>query len=104
MTEHLVDLPDTWASGPGALHGGWLLETLAEEPLQHVGRPHPVAGRAHHDAAPTVGSSCPVSEVLREGRSVARLVQAGWLDEGCEVGDGAGRPVAQARQLAMYRA
>ena len=32
-----------------------------------------------------------------------RLVQAGWLDEECEVWDSAGRLVVQARQLAMYR-
>ena len=73
MTERLVDLPDTWAYGAGVLHGGWLLETLAEEALRHVGQPHPVAVSAHYVATPTVGSSCLVSEVLREGRSVASV-------------------------------
>ena len=34
----------------------------------------------------------------------ARLLQDGWLDEECELWDSAGRLVAQARQLAGYRA
>ena len=81
MTERLVDLPDTWAYGAGVLHGGWLLETLAEEALQHVGQPHPVAVSAHYVATPTVGSSWLVSEVLREGRSVA-TVRTSLVQEG----------------------
>jgi hypothetical protein len=32
-----------------------------------------------------------------------RLVQAGWLDEECEIWDSTGQLVAQARQLAGYR-
>ena len=34
----------------------------------------------------------------------AQLVHGGWLDESCEVWDSAGQLVAQARQLAGYRA
>jgi hypothetical protein len=34
----------------------------------------------------------------------ARLLQDGWVDEECELWDSAGRLVAQARQLAGYRA
>ena len=34
----------------------------------------------------------------------ARLLQDGWLDEECDLWDGDGRLVAQARQLAGYRA
>ncbi len=81
MTSRFVDLPDTWAYGAGVLHGGWLLETLAGEALQHVAQPHPVAVSAHYVAAPSVGPSELRTEVLREGRSVASvrttLVQEG---------------------------
>jgi hypothetical protein len=68
-----VDLPDTWAYGAGVLHGGWLLETLAEEALRHSAHPHPLAVSAHYVAAPGVGPSVLQTEVLREGRSVGSL-------------------------------
>lgn len=73
MTTTLVDLPDTWAYGAGVLHGGWLLETLAGEALQHTPLPHPVAVSAHYVAAPVIGPSELQTEVLRQGRSVASL-------------------------------
>lgn len=81
MTTHDVDLPDTWAYGAGVLHGGWLLETLGAEALRHVGQPHPVAVSAHYVATPQVGPSSLVTEVLREGRSVA-TVRTSLVQEG----------------------
>ena len=73
MTTRDVDLSDTWAFGAGVLHGGWLLETLAGEALQHVEQPHPVAVSAHYLATPTTGASTLVSDVLRQGRSVSTV-------------------------------
>ncbi len=81
MTTRDVDLPDTWAYGAGVLHGGWLLETLAGEALSLVAQPHPVAVSAHYVATPKVGPSALVSEVLREGRSVA-TVRTSLVQEG----------------------
>lgn len=81
MTTRDVDLPDTWAYGAGVLHGGWLLETLAAEALSQVGQAHPVAVSAHYVATPKTGPSSLVSEVLREGRSVA-TVRTSLVQEG----------------------
>lgn len=81
MTTRDVDLPDTWAYGAGVLHGGWLLETLAGEALRSTAHPHPVAVSAHYVAAPRTGPSRLVTEVLREGRSVA-AVRTSLLQEG----------------------
>lgn len=73
MVTTVIDLPDTWAYGAGVLHGGWLLETLAQAALEHTGHPHPLAVSAHYVAAPRVGSGDLDVEVLREGRSVGTL-------------------------------
>ncbi len=81
MTTRTTDLPDTWAYGAGILHGGWLLETLAAEALDAVGQQHPVAVSAHYVASPKVGASDLVTEVLREGRSVA-TVRTSLVQEG----------------------
>lgn len=77
----LVELPDTWAYGPGVLHGGWLLETVTAAALERTAHPHPLAVSGHFVAAPRIGAADLHVEPLREGRSVgslrARLAQDG---------------------------
>jgi hypothetical protein len=76
-----VELGDAWAYGAGVLHGGWLLETVAEVALRSTGHPHPLAVSAHYVAAPRIGTATVEVDVVREGRSVgalrARLLQEG---------------------------
>ena len=76
-----VDLPDTWAYGPGVLHGGWLLETVTAAAMEHTTHPHPLAISGHFVAGPRIGQAELEVEPLREGRSVgslrARLAQDG---------------------------
>jgi hypothetical protein len=76
-----VKLSDAWAYGAGVLHGGWLLETIADVALQSTAHPHPLAVSATYVAAPKIGAAVVEVEPLREGRSVgalrARLVQDG---------------------------
>ncbi|MCW2715325.1 MAG: hypothetical protein JWN88_2372 [Frankiales bacterium] len=80
-TTTTIDLPDTWAYGPGVLHGGWLLETVTAAAMQHTTHPHPLAVSGHFVAGPKIGPAELDIEPLREGRSVgslrARLHQEG---------------------------
>lgn len=73
MTRHDLELSSDWAYGPGVLHGGWLVETIATAALQDVEHPHPLATSAQFLAAPTVGPATVDVEVLRAGRSVSYL-------------------------------
>ncbi len=73
-------LDDTWAYGPGILHGGFLLELLAGHAVTEA-HPHPLATTAHFLAAPRVGAAEVHRTRLRTGRSAAvtrvALVQEG---------------------------
>jgi acyl-CoA thioesterase len=81
MSSYDVVLGADWAYGPGVLHGGWLVSTIAVTALQESEHPHPLATSAHFVSAPSVGPAVVEVEVLRTGRSVtslrARLQQGG---------------------------
>jgi len=73
-------LDRTWAYGPGIMHGGFLLQTLAAAAVTEA-HPDPVAVSAHFLSAPRLGAAQVVVEALRTGRSTSttrtQLVQGG---------------------------
>lgn len=69
----LVDLPDTWAYGPGILHGGWLLETLSAAVMEQTTHSHPLAVSAHFLSPAEPGPATLEVEPLRAGRTVGTL-------------------------------
>ncbi|MFP5218762.1 MAG: thioesterase family protein [Actinomycetes bacterium] len=76
-----LELDDTWAYGPGILHGGFLLETVVDAALRHAAHPHPLAVSAHFASRAQTGPAVVEIERVREGRRVtslrARLQQDG---------------------------
>lgn len=65
-----LDLSDSWAYGPGILHGGSVLETLAAHAVTET-HPHPLATTAHYLQAARPGPAQLVVDCLRTGRSTS---------------------------------
>lgn len=72
MASRTVDLElgDSWAYGPGILHGGSVLELLAAHAVSER-HPHPLATTSHFLQAARPGPAQLSVEVLREGRSTS---------------------------------
>ncbi len=66
-----VVLDDSWAYGPGLLHGGHLVELLASQAVREGPHPHPLAVTTHFLRAPRIGPAEARVERLRTGRSVS---------------------------------
>jgi len=66
-----LPLDETWAYGPGILHGGFLLETLVGVGLAGATHPDPLAVSAHFLSATHPGDAEVHRETLRSGRSVS---------------------------------
>ncbi len=67
-SRHEIELDDTWAYGPGILHGGFLLELLAAHAVTEA-HPHPLSTSAHFLSSPKIGPAEIQVTRLRAGRS-----------------------------------
>ena len=76
-----LSVDDSWAYGPGILHGGFLVQLLATHAVALTDHQHPLAVSTHFLRPPTVGRFSVELTPLRSGRSTAvtraALVQAG---------------------------